>query len=413
MARRLESIGVLILATLISLAPARAQATVSFPPQPEGVPWPTDTWEAGEFDADVEALALRSLIETAFAAEKTELMGETRALLIVHRGQLVFERYREGYGPNSRHVSWSVAKSVTQALVGRAIATGLAIDADAPMPGPWAEDDPRAAITWRQWLTMTDGLDYLEMGAPSPFESDVTEMMFGQGRGDVIAFAKKLTQSAEPGRRFNYSTAGYHLIANALQRVIGAGDCTLADNRANTASTLPLTPCVTREMRFTTWADQVLFDVIGMDPVLEYDASGTFLGGSLVWASARDFARFGYLYLRGGMWEGEQILPEGWVDFARTRGPDARINTYGAGFWLTPPAGQPARLEGYGVELPPHDAFSAQGHEGQIIWIVPSKDLVIVRLGLMPNTRENWLTLMAWCQSIAIAFPDVGTASPR
>ncbi len=403
---RRAAIGILTLASLLVANPAKPQAIVPLPPQPEGVAWPTEAWEAGEFDGDVDALALRSLIESAFAASKDELMGETRALVIVHRGKLVFERYREGYGPNSRHVSWSVAKSITQALVGRAIATGLAIDPDAPMPGPWGAGDPRADVTWRQWLTMTDGLDYEEMGASTPYESDVTEMMFGAGRNDVVAFTSGLAPTNEPGRQFNYSTAGYHLIANALQTIIGAGDCTLADNRANAEAARPATPCVTREMRFAAWADQVLFDVIGMDPVLEFDAAGTFLGGSLVWASARDFARFGYLYLRGGVWQGEQILPEGWVDFARSRGPDTRINTYGAGFWLTPPAGQPARLEGYGVELPPHDAFSAQGHEGQIIWIVPSKDLVIVRLGLMPNTRENWLTLMGWCQSIAIAFPD-------
>ena len=394
--------------SICSITGIEAQSNVPFPSQPEGVAWPTEAWEVGEFDADVDALALRSLIESAFASDKTGLIGETRALLIVHRGKIVFERYREGYGPRSRHVSWSMAKSITHGLVGRAIATGLAIDPAAPMPGPWAEGDPRSEISWSDWLTMTDGLAYKEIDSERLLDNDVAKMMFGSGRFDVVGYAKGLQLSDDDSRGFNYSTLGYHLISNALQTVIGAGDCTLQGQAKNSAASSLLTPCVTREERFDAWARSVLFEPIGMDPILEYDAAGTFLGGSMVWASARDFARFGYLYLRGGAWDGEQLLPADWADFARTRGPDRRINTYGAGFWLIPAQGQSSRPETFAVELPPYDAFSAQGHGGQVIWIVPSKDLVIVRLGLMPNERENWLTLMGWCQSIAIAFPDAG-----
>jgi CubicO group peptidase (beta-lactamase class C family) len=153
------------------------------------------------------------------------------------------------------------------------------------------------------------------------------------------------------------------------------------------------------------WLSENLFTPLGMDAQPEFDASGTFLGGSLIYASARDFARFGYLYLRDGVWNGERLLPEGWVDFARTKTSGANSNVYGAGWWITPPEGEEpthpqSALSG------PYDAFHAGGNEGQTIWVVPSKDLVIVRLGLMSNAPENWAALYEWNQKIARTFPN-------
>ena len=143
-----------------------------------------------------------------------------------------------------------------------------------------------------------------------------------------------------------------------------------------------------------------------MDAQPEFDASGTFLGGSLIYASARDFARFGYLYLRDGVWEGERLLPEGWVDFARRPHEGTGSNVYGAGWWITPPEGEePTHPQS--AKSAPYDAYHAGGNEGQTIWVVPSKDLVIVRLGLMSNAPENWAALYEWNQKVARAFPDV------
>jgi CubicO group peptidase (beta-lactamase class C family) len=138
----------------------------------------------------------------------------------------------------------------------------------------------------------------------------------------------------------------------------------------------------------------------------EFDAAGTFLGGSLVYATARDFARFGLLYLRDGVWDGRRILPAGWVDFARTRGPAPNGGTYGAGFWITPPAGDPARPHALTPDGP-SDLFDAQGHEGQLAVIVPSKDLVVVRLGRFDDTSRAWQALGRWVQLLVAAFPDV------
>ena len=339
--------------------------------------------------AAAQSAELGTLVERAFAPG-TDL-GETRSLLVIHRGEPVLERHAPGFGPDTRQVSWSMAKSLTHALVGRLVEMGLVDSIDAPMPTPFPAGDPRGAITWREWLTMTDGLDYTEIAEPGTeppvAEQDVVQMMYGPGRFDVAAWiASNLPALHTPGERWNYSTAGYHLVARAAQEAMGtAGD-----------------PAAT-----TAWLDANLFGPLEMDPVAEYDAAGTLLGGSLVYATARDFARLGQLYLADGVWEGERLLPEGWVEFARTdHAPDDGVAVYGAGWWLMPEDADDARFDVGG----PHDVFHAGGHEGQSIWVAPSEDLVVVRLGLMPNSPESWRALYALNQEIVRSFAAEGAA---
>jgi CubicO group peptidase (beta-lactamase class C family) len=143
-----------------------------------------------------------------------------------------------------------------------------------------------------------------------------------------------------------------------------------------------------------------------MHPVVEFDAQGTFYGSSLVWATTRDFAKFGYLYLRDGVWNGTRVLPEGWVDFGRTYGPDPNVDTYGAQWWLTPQSGTGRPARSLIVDEGMADAFSAQGYEGQIIVVVPSKDLVLVRLGRFDNGAESWDALGDWATRMIGAFGD-------
>ena len=364
---------------------ASAQELVPLPPQPEGLAWPTQGWETGEMAPDVAAI-VQPMIDTAIAGEKPGPMGETRAVVIIHHGKLVAEAYRDGFGPETKQVSWSMAKSVTSALAGRAVELGLIDDIDAPMPTPFDADDPRAEITWRQWLTMTDGLDYTEIGATGMADNDVIQMMYGPGRFDVLQYIKaELPPLHEPGTVWNYSTAAFHLIGHALQGLV-----TDAPSAAS----------------FSSWFSRELSDPIGINALIEFDASENYLGGSLVWASARDFAKFGYLYLRDGVWDGERLLPEGWVDFSRSHPQGPKENVYGAGFWLTTGGAEP--VPSYQRrDAPPWDSFAAEGHEGQTIFIVPSRDLVIVRLGLMDNGGENWPDLFRWNQTIAGAFPAV------
>ncbi|WP_084396243.1 serine hydrolase domain-containing protein [Henriciella aquimarina] len=416
----------IMLATLAS-----AQDLVPLPPHPDGLAWPTDGWETGPLPVDT-AGEIEALVEDAMARKVGDEMGETRSVVIIHHGRLVLEAYADGFGPETKQVSWSMAKSITSALVGRAVELGLIEDIDSPMPSPFEEGDPRAEITWRQWLTMTDGLDYTEIGAESLQTNDVVQMMYGPGRYDVTQYiVSELAPIHAPGTVWNYSTAGFHLIGRALQEVAraappnatgkayGPEDLTpssmaftktcfervLDASPEETANPLPIMkqgPCaMSLHLRF--------FDEIGMDAQPEFDAAGTYLGGSLIWASARDFAKFGYLYLRDGVWEGERLLPQGWVDFSRTNPDVTDANVYGAGWWLgaveTPvPAAQAATS-------PPFDVFSAQGFEGQTIWVVPSRDLVIVRLGLMDNGEGNWPALYEWNQSLARLFPEERFAS--
>jgi CubicO group peptidase (beta-lactamase class C family) len=347
-----------------------AALLVALPPQPAGVPFPTREWPTAPLPAGADAAAVERAL-AATAAVDPEL-GETRAVVVVHGGRIVAERYMHGYSASTRLVSWSMAKSITQALVGIAVRMGL-VDIDKPMGNPrWAAGVARNAVTWRQWLQMVDGQDYHEIGVADPTRNDAARMLFGAGRRDVAAYAASLPQIHAAGTHWNYNTAGIELVDDALGRVF-APNAGAAERRAKVADVLA------RE----------LFAPLGMTSALpEFDAAGTFLGGSLVYATARDFARFGLLYLRDGVWDGRRILPAGWVDFARTRGPAPNGDQYGAGWWIGPA-----------------DHFSAQGHEGQLITVVPSKDLVVVRLGHLDD-RHGWPALTRWMQALVAAFPD-------
>lgn len=363
--------------------PASAQNLVPLPTQPDDQPWPTRGWATSISGHD----ALDDLMTPVFSSDVTDGLGETRALVVIQSGELVYERYRDGYRSRTRHVSWSMAKSITHALVGRAVQTGLIASIDDPMPAAFADDDPRSEISWRHWLQMRDGLNYAEYGVEG-LDNDVIQMMYGPGKYNVVTYAREnFDLKATPGSEWNYSTAGYHLIARAIQSLL-PDTCLDPEDNPRTCKADPAV--------MSAWLDEVLFIPLGLDAVEEYDAAGTFLGGSLIYMSARDFARFGYLYLRDGMWEGERLLPEGWVDFARTNPPQTTSNEYGAGFWLTPERSTNPGL----VFKPPYDAFHAGGHEGQTIWIVPSRDMVIVRLGLMPNGNQTWSGLFALNQDI-------------
>jgi CubicO group peptidase (beta-lactamase class C family) len=208
-----------------------------------------------------------------------------------------------GFGADTPLLSWSMAKSVTQALVGIAVRRGL-VDIDQPMGNPrWETGDTRAAISWRMWINMVDGQAYEEIGAPDPTHNDAARMLFGAGRLDVAGFAASLPLVHAPGAHWNYNSAGVNLIADALGHVFAPGAAPAA-----------------RRARMAEVMNDELFGPIGMSSArAEFDRAGTFVGSAWVYATARDWARFGLLYLRGGVWGGRRILPEGWVDFARAK----------------------------------------------------------------------------------------------
>ncbi len=386
MLREVLTAAILVCATA---GAAWAQELHPLPPQPAGVAWPTQEWESAPLPDDVDRAAYDLAVTEAFAGIHPQ-MGETRAVVIVQGGRIVFERYADNYSRDMRLISWSMAKSVTQALVGAAVLQGR-VAIDTPMGSPhWRAGDRRASITWRDWLNMVDGQDYLEIGAPSVLANDDTHMLYGRGRGDIARFAASLPLIHDPGAHWNYNSAGTVLIADALTRTI-VPDAQNPTDRRN---------------RMRAWMQQSVFEPIGMNPIVEFDRSGLYYGSALVWATARDFARFGYLYLRDGVWDGTRVLPEGWVDFARAPGPASNADIYGAHWWLTPPHGTGRPMRSLITDTSMADAFSAQGHEGQIIVVVPSKDLVLVRLGHFDGGGEAWDALGDWATRMIGAFGD-------
>jgi CubicO group peptidase (beta-lactamase class C family) len=213
-------------------------------------------------------------------------------------------------------------------------------------------------------------------------------MLFGRTRKDIVGYAARLPLVHKPGEVWNYSTAASVLLADALTRAVAPGE---ADARKRRAA-------------MSAFMRDNLFFPIGMASAQpEFDAQGTFIGGSLVYATARDFAKFGLLYLRDGVWNARRVLPAGWVDFARAKTPASNSDVYGAGWWISPRAGDGVPIRNF-TPASPRDLFSAQGHEGQLIVLVPSKDLIIVRLGYTPGA---WDALGAWIDRIVLAFADV------
>ncbi len=337
------------------------------PPNPQGVAWPTEAWPKGDL-SDHDAPALLAHVDHAFSPDGLGELGETHALVLVQGGRLIFERYAEGMDASSTHPSWSKAKSITHALAGLLVGDGI-IDIHAPAGAPeWAApDDPRGAITLDQLLRMSSGLKFNEIYVPDQ-GSDVIEMLFGQGKDDVAAFAASFPLAHAPDTHFSYSSGTTNIISRRLGAAIGA-----------------------RGAGFEAFMRARLFDPLGMrSPQPKFDAAGTFIGSSFCFATAQDFARFGLLYLRDGMWDGRRILPEGWVDYARTptyQQPDVPDGPYGAHWWLG--------LGGPG-------SFSANGFEGQFTVVVPDLDLVIVRHGRSPLEARD--ALAAWMNALAEAF---------
>jgi CubicO group peptidase (beta-lactamase class C family) len=337
------------------------------PSQPASVPWPTTEWPAGELASSVAKPALAKLLADAFLETSSEALGETHALVIIQGGKLILERYADGYGPDAANPSWSMAKSITQALAGVLVLDGkLDIHAPASVAEWSAAGDPRGALTLDLLLRMSSGLAFVEDYDPD-HPSDVIAMLFGEGEKDVAHFAADMPLAHEPGSFWSYSSGTSNIVSRCLSRAIDAyGPDFEAFMRAR------------------------LFEPLGMtsaDP--KFDAAGTFIGSSYCFCTARDFARFGLLYLRDGIWEGKRLLPEGWVDYARTatpRQPGLEDLPYGAHWWLD--------IAGPG-------SFSANGYEGQYTVVVPDLDLVMVRHGKSEAVKDN---VRAWLKAVVDCF---------
>lgn len=292
-------------------------------------------------------------------------LSETRALVVLHGGRIVAERYAPGYGPDSRLISWSMAKSVTGTLIGMMVADGLLVlDDPAPVPEWSSPGDPRAKITLRQLIHMSSGLDHTEMaeGDKAIYEADTARLLFLDGRENVARYAEKRNLEAQPGTRFEYSTATSHILADIMTRTL-------------TSSTDP----AVRRSAMLEYARGRLFEPLGMtSAVPEFDRNGTMLGGSMIHATARDWAKFGEFLRNNGSVRAAQLLPTSWTRFMKTSSANDRA--YGGHIWLNK-----RRPEGSDQVLfpgkAPSNVFAALGHLGQYIIVSPQHRLTIVRLG--------------------------------
>jgi CubicO group peptidase (beta-lactamase class C family) len=295
---------------------------------------------------------LDAILDAAFAETDRKLPKRTRAVVILHKGKIVAERYAPGFSKDMPLPGWSMTKMVMNALVGTMVRGGkLSLDRPVPVPEWQAPEDPRRRITLNHLLQMSSGLVFAEdYGNPL---QDVTTMLFAVP--DAAAYAASKPILGEPGATWSYSSGTTNIISRGIRLVLGDTD-------------------------YRSFPRRALFDRIGMkSAVIETDASGTFVGSSFMYATAQDWARLGQLYLQDGVWNGERILPEGWVNYSTTPAPHAPDGTFGAHVWLKIPDDF---LSNDGAVSVPADAFYASGYEGQLLTVIPSKELVVVRLGL-------------------------------
>ncbi|GGA40044.1 serine hydrolase domain-containing protein [Dyella nitratireducens] len=299
--------------------------------------------------------ALRAALDQAFAEPDPAHPRLTKAVVVLHDGQLIAERYAKGYGPETPIWAHSVTKSVTQALIGILVREGqLRLDQPAPIAAWASPADPHHAITVNQLLRMDSGLPFDETNGPVTL---ATHMWFREA--DTAAFAARTPLAHPPGTVWAYGNLSYALLSKLIGHATG-------DTAAGAEA----------------FVRDALFAPLGMHhSVIETDESGTLLGSGFMYASARDLARFGQLYLDDGVVNGKRILPEGWAAYAHSQTLDTG---YGAGFWtnLVNKGSVPVWDAPWGMPQLPKDMFYARGAFGQDIIIVPSEHLVVVRMGL-------------------------------
>lgn len=332
------------------------------PAHPEAVPWPTgDLMPQGPLPANIDMAKIRSAVDKLFVESNPKKKLRTRALLIVYDGRLIVERYGPGITKDTRLLGWSMTKSITNAIVGILVKKGkLSLKEPVPVPEWQKKGDPRRAITLDELLRMSSGLEWVESYTDRPV-SDVNIMLFL--KPDMGAFAASKPLAARPDTVWLYSSGTTNIISRLIRQVLGSREA------------------------YWEFPRRELFNKIGMrSAIWETDASGTFIGSSYLYATARDYARFGLLYLNDGVWQGERILPEGWVAYSTTPTPDAPEGQYGAHFWLN--GGKDSNPADRRFPRLPGDAFFAEGYQGQAIAVIPSRKLVVVRLGMTYD--DDW-----------------------
>ena len=334
----------------------------SFASQPEDTAWPTRAWPRGSCAHQEE---LDTVVDQMFTDEE---LSVTNAVVVVQGGKVLCERYggeqvhfdrpAEPITASSQLLSWSMAKSILHMIVGTLVDEGrLATDQLAPVP-EWRErSDPRHGIKVRDLLAMRDGLAFVENYEIGQ-TSHVLEMLYGEGKHDMAAFTAKLPLAHYPGTFYNYSSGTTNVLSRVVADLVGYAGA------------------------YDEYLHERLFTPLGMtSAVATFDTSGVFVASSFVHARALDFAKFGLLYLRGGEWEGRQLISREWAATAQEPlSVEASSGLlYSWKWWVS--------ADQYGT-------YWANGYEGQMINVVPALDALIVRFGHTPEERSE--SRFAW-----------------
>ena len=307
---------------------------------PDSVAWPVGDKLADSLPAGVNMEKLNNALTEAFK-DSVGTKG-TFAVAVAYKNQLITEKYRIGFSSKNRFLSLSMAKSFTHALVGIMVRKGL-LKVDEKVDIPDWKNDKRINITLENLMHMNSGLEWNENYGNL---SDVTIMLYKSA--DMSEFASKKALVARPDSLWVYNSGATNIVSFLIRKKIA------------------------NDTEYYAFPRRDLFNPIGMrSAIFETDASGTFAGSSYIYATMRDYVRFGLLYLNKGNWLGNQILPEGWTDSAM-KPANGSGGKYGSFFWLNQSGDYP------GV---PKDLFMCSGHDGQFIYIIPSLQLVVVRTG--------------------------------
>ncbi|TIS58166.1 MAG: serine hydrolase [Mesorhizobium sp.] len=328
-----------------------------------------DTGEARQTSVHTEPLVVTSQdalwpegekVDVSQSPEVSKIVNDAvmpgtgmRAVVVVKNGRIVAERYGDGFSAKTPLLGWSMTKTVNAAIVGTVVKDGkLALDSKG-LFAPW-KTDGRAAISLADMMAMSSGLEFNEDYGDV---ADVTRMLYLEP--DMAGFADAKPLTGEVGKVFSYSSGTAVMISRLWQDAIGDKAKALA------------------------WPRTALFEPLGMhSAVLETDEKGTYVGSSYLYATAHDWARFGLFLLQGGAWNGAQILPAGFVDWMREPAPASKV--YGKGqVWIEGPGDEEKPGAGAAAGLP-KDIYWMEGHDGQTVAVIPSEQLVVVRLGLTP-----------------------------
>ena len=282
----------------------------NIPPPPiqntDFIAWPLGDKIADTISSAIDKQKLNAAVDSIFTEPYPNKKQRTRAVIVLYNGQLVAEKYAPGFDRNTKMYGWSMAKSFTGALIGTLVKQGkLDVKKTAPVP-EWKDvNDPRHNITLENLLQQQSGLDFLEDYSKA---SDVTNMLYKEK--DMAAFTAQHPLANKPGTVFNYSSGNSNILSRIIRQTVGEKD-------------------------YASYPSMALFYKLGMyNTLLEPDASGTYVGSSYINATARDYARFGLLYYNDGIWNGERILPEGWVKQTITSPAANKLKNYGYQFWL-------------------------------------------------------------------------------